>query len=226
MSYLAPSVAPARRRLGILQTSAKRSRSFHGLGLVRVSPSRLATPASVFHASHIMPYRGNPITRWLANSSTGTSSSTGTGTSTTGTGATNPAGGPPSTIDHWDAQGNPVYSVPPPGASITGYDASGNPIYSNSPAAGSVIVGYDASGNPIYANPNSLLANSGYYGSSYQPGSAGASPSTAVTVAPTTDYSTILDWFTEQTLVSGIPNWGIVAGLAIAWVWIEHKGRR
>ena len=62
--------------------------------------------------------------------------------------------GQPDAVQSYDAAGNPVYSVPPPGQSIIGYDNYGNPLYATgaaAAAAGGTIIGYDANGNPIYS---------------------------------------------------------------------------
>jgi hypothetical protein len=139
--------------------------------------------------------------------------------------------GAPSTITNYDAYGNPVYSVPPPGARVTGYDGAGNPIYggasSGSQPAGvqtSAIVGYDSYGNPIYAG--SAAASSLLTSSAADTGAAAA----PVTAAPATesDYQTVLDWLSEETLISGVPNWGVAAGGVAAFLLLQSKlsGRR
>jgi hypothetical protein len=153
----------------------------------------------------------------------------------------NPTGAP-STILDYDKYGNPVYSVPPAGQVITGYDAAGNPIWgtpgstptSSGPVtSGGVVASYDAYGNPIYTQPPAGLTITGYdaagnplYGSAgaaaatiaaAQQGAAAATPA-PTTAAPSDSYQSILDWLSESTLISGFPNWGIVAAAGLTFV--------
>lgn len=158
--------------------------------------------------------------------------------------------GAPSTIKNYDAQGNPVYSVPPPGQQVTGYDASGNPLYGASsgsvPASSllptSAITGYDAAGTPIYSStpPGQTIVSYDAYGNPIYSGSAASSSlltaaqaQAAAAAAPTADsmpaessYQSVLDWLSEQTLISGMPNWGIVAGVGLAVVFLQSRGKR
>lgn len=158
--------------------------------------------------------------------------------------------GAPSTIKNYDAQGNPVYSVPPPGQQVTGYDASGNPLYGASsgsvPASSllqtSAITGYDAAGTPIYSSapPGQTIVSYDAYGNPIYSGSAASSSlltaaqaqAAAAAAAPTADsmpaessYQSVLDWLSEQTLISGVPNWGIVAGVGLAVVFMQSRAR-
>jgi hypothetical protein len=153
----------------------------------------------------------------------------------------NPTGAP-STILDYDKYGNPVYSVPPAGQVITGYDSAGNPLWgipgsvptSSGPVtSGGVVASYDAYGNPIYTQPPAGLAITGYdasgkplYGSAgaaaatvaaAQQGAAGATPAPAPSAAPDS-YQSVLDWLSESTLISGLPNWGIVAAAGLTFV--------
>ena len=183
---------------------------------------------------------GSPATPWpQARRRTPTSS------------AVNPAGGANSVVLDYDQAGNPVYSVPPPGQSITGYDVYGNPLY-GAPANGQVITGYqnglpvygystqygapsaaaaaapadsssstpgtiigvDASGNPIYNSPPPGAVQTGVdaqgtpiYGSS----------------GDTSGYSSILNWLSGSTLISGLPNWGILAGGFAGYLLLQSK---
>jgi hypothetical protein len=128
----------------------------------------------------------------------------------------NPAGGPTSMIDSYDASGNPVYSVPPPGAIITGYDAQGTPIYNNQASYTSssqqqaLIAQYEA------------LQNAGAGGSA-----AAAPPSaTATTTTASSGYSDILDWLSENTLIAAVPNWVVAGGAGLAALWLMNRGRR
>jgi hypothetical protein len=160
--------------------------------------------------------------------------------------------GAPSTIKNYDAYGNPVYSVPPPGAQVTGYDAAGNPLYGASSGSvpssllsqTSAITSYDPAGTPIYsaAPPGQVIVSYDAYGNPIYSGSAAASslltsaaaaatPAAAASVpATSTDssgYQSILDWLSEQTLVSGFPNWGVGAALVGGFLLIQsHLGGR
>lgn len=152
--------------------------------------------------------------------------------------------GAPSTILDYDQYGNPVYSVPPPGVAVTGRDAAGNPLYgtsSGSQPAGlvqtSAITAVDAAGTPLYSSPPPGQVITGYdnYGNPIYSGSAAsaalpaASATGATAAAPATSgYQSILDWLSEQTLISGFPNWGIVAAGGAAFLLIQAKvgGRR
>lgn len=159
--------------------------------------------------------------------------------------------GAPSTIKNYDPQGNPVYSVPPPGQQVTGYDASGNPLYGASsgsvPASSlsqtSAITGYDAAGTPIYSStpPGQTIVSYDAYGNPIYSGSAASSSlltaaqaqAAAAAAAPVADsmpaessYQSVLDWLSEQTLISGMPNWGIVAGVGLAVVFLQSRGKR
>lgn len=161
--------------------------------------------------------------------------------------ALNPAGGPPSTILKYDASGNPVYSVPPPGQVVTGYDAQGTPIYGNNSATAQVVTGYDASGNPIYsssaaaqaaglqitgydAQGNPIYSSNPSTSTSALTSSGTPSTATAPAAAPAADdtsgYQSILDWLSESTLISGFPNWGIVAAAGLAVVWMQNRRGR
>jgi hypothetical protein len=148
----------------------------------------------------------------------------------TNSGNTNTTG-VPSTILSYDAYGNPVYSVPPPGGVITGRDAAGNPLY-NGASSGSVplqtstnllsnqIVGYDNYGNPIYAGSAAaagLLA---------QQSAAAAAATPAADATSSSSYQSILDWFSESTLVNGLANWEIVAGLGAVYLFIQTRRGR
>jgi hypothetical protein len=190
--------------------------------------------------------------------------------------------GQPSTILNYDADGNPVYTVPPPGQQITGYDSAGNPlyggaqsgatvlqtstiigysasgtpiygtgarqvigysatgqpIYGTSASAAGQITSYDEAGNPVYSTPPSGQTVVGYdsYGNPIYSGSAAAAsaltsaaaaaPALAPTTAPTGDYQSVLDWLSESTLISGVPNWGIAAGVGALLLVISRRGGR
>lgn len=156
--------------------------------------------------------------------------------------------GAPSTIKNYDAYGNPVYSVPPPGQQVTGYDAAGTPLYgassgsvpSNLLSQTSAITSYDPAGTPIYsaAPPGQTIVSYDAYGNPIYSGSAAASslltsaaaatPAAAAAPATESDYQTVLDWLSEETLISGFPNWGVVAAGAAGFLLLQSKlgGRR
>lgn len=53
-----------------------------------------------------------------------------------------------------------------------------------------------------------------------------AAPSVNVSNAPAapSSYQSILDWLSEETLISGFPNWGIVAAAAGAYLFLKNRG--
>ncbi len=131
--------------------------------------------------------------------------------------------GQSSTILNYDAAGNPVYSVPPTGVAITSYDASGNPIYSTPPAgnpvysvppAGVAITSYDASGNPIYSTPPACAVVTGT--------DAQGNPIYGA-AGDTSGYSSVLNWLSGSTLISGLPNWGVAAGAVAGFLLLQSK---
>lgn len=176
-------------------------------------------------------------------------------------GASSPAvntGSTPGTIESYDAEGNPVYSVPPPGQSVIGYDISGTPLY-GAPPSGTVqvgtyqglpvygysgqstagvgtgvtaesyglqsgtIVGYNSYGQPVYAGSAAAAALQAQAVAA-TPAAAGAA--TAPTTTDTSGYSDVLNWFSESTLISGVPNWMLALGVGLAVVVIQsRKGR-
>jgi len=158
--------------------------------------------------------------------------------------------GAPSTIKNYDAYGNPVYSVPPPGQQVTGFDAAGTPLYgassgsvpSNLLSQTSAITSYDPAGTPIYsaAPPGQTIVSYDAYGNPIYSGSAAASslltsaaaatPAAAAAPAAESDYQSILDWLSEETLAPslGIPNWGVGAIIVGGFLLLQSKlgGRR
>jgi hypothetical protein len=153
--------------------------------------------------------------------------------------------GAPSTIQSYDKYGNPIYTVPPPNQPVTGYDAAGNPLYaasSGSQPAGlqtSAITAYDAAGTPIYNTPppGQTVVGVDNYGNPIYSGSAAASSllTSSAAAAPTaavpateSSYQSVLDWLSESTLISGLPNWGVAAGIAAGIMLIQSRagGRR
>lgn len=112
--------------------------------------------------------------------------------------AANPPGGPPSTVLKYDAAGNPVYAVPPPGQ---------------------VVTGYDSAGNPIWGSPSAALPAAGYAAAPAQVTVEAAAPAES-------GYQAILDWLGQSTLVSGLPNWGLVAAAGVAVVMIQRRSGR
>lgn len=143
------------------------------------------------------------------------------------------------TITGYDASGNPVYSAPPAGKVVTGYDAAGNPIYGTGAAAlaapvAGTVTGYDASGNPIYSTPPAGQVVIAYdasgnpiYGA---PSTAPAAATTAGAAAPSVSvtsgdsYQSVLSWFTQSNLISGMPNWTILLGALLLLKMADKKG--
>jgi len=152
--------------------------------------------------------------------------------------------GVPSTIQSYDKYGNPIYTVPPPNQPVTSYDAAGNPLYaasSGSQPAGlqtSAITAYDAAGTPIYNTPpaGQTVVGVDSYGNPIYSGSAAASSllTSSAAAVPTaavpaeSSYQSVLDWLSESTLISGLPNWGVAAGIAAGILLIQSRagGRR
>ena len=154
--------------------------------------------------------------------------------------AVNPPGGPASTVQNYDPAGNPIYAVPPPGQVITGYDSYGTPLYGTAPPGGAIVT-YDALGNPVYATPPAGTTVVGY-DSLGNPIYSGASPGQGITptsaapvsvsvqapaaAAGSSDYQAVLDWLTQQSLISGVPNWGVAAGALVAFMLLKGKLER
>jgi hypothetical protein len=222
---------------------------------VRVGPAPVRTIAQPSDAPPPTYWGGNPPTTGpIYQPTQGNGYSTGQNWSSNGNGRKKRRGqtnvnttGAPSTIESWDQYGNPVYSVPPPGVAITGRDAAGNPLYgasSGSQPAGlvqtSAITGVDAAGTPLYSSPppGQVVVGTDNYGNPIYSGSAAsatalqaATAAGATAAAPATTasgYQSILDWLSEETLISGFPNWGVVAGGGAVFLLIQAKmgGRR
>lgn len=97
------------------------------------------------------------------------------------------------------------YIVPPGTPLNTTYaDPSGN-VWAYNPAAGKWALSITATAT----------------GSS-----AATDPSAAVAAAGESSYQSILDWLSQQTLIGGVPNWVIGAGVVFAYSWISRKGGR
>ena len=129
-----------------------------------------------------------------------------------------------------DSYGN-IWSYGASGWQISGNVSSALPV--NQPYGG-----YGAA-SPVPANyPTSLpytdtqgntwtYGASGWQMSSYGPaGAAGAASYTGGTTSITTgsSYQSILDWLSQQTLISGIPNWGIVAAAGAGVLLLKNRG--
>lgn len=158
---------------------------------------------------------------------------------------------PGQAITGYDQYGTPLYGAPPAGLTVTGmqngvpvygsqslspygavvssYDQYGTPIYST-PPAGQTIIAYDPLNNPIYGVPGEVSPNSyalpGGGISTAAPSAGGGAPATAAPASGGTDYSSILDWLSQETLISGIPNWGIAAALAGGFLFLQSRGKR
>lgn len=158
------------------------------------------------------------------------------------------ATGAPSTIQSYDAAGNPVYAVPPAGQAITGYDQYGNPIYGGAASAstfGPAAYGYGA-GSALQTSATAATAgatagfptnptNGQTYvdssGNTWTYSSASgwqetAAASTAAAATDTSGYQSILDWLSESTLISGFPNWGVAAVVGLGAVWLMNRQSR
>ena len=57
-------------------------------------------------------------------------------------------------------------------------------------------------------------------------GSSAAVPAAADTTASSDGYQSILDWLSEQTLISGMPNWVIAGGGVLAGIWLMNRGKK
>jgi hypothetical protein len=212
---------------------------------LRVSPTPSAPAGSFWGNNPITsgPYNGGSSTQQSSGQSWRTQRQQLNNTLVNTTGA-------PSTIKNYDAEGNPVYAVPPPGQQVTGYDASGNPLYGTSsgsvPASSllqtSAITGYDGAGTPIYSSapPGQTIVSYDAYGNPIYSGSAASSSlltaeqaQAAAAAAPVasampavSSYQSVLDWLSESTLISSLPNWGVVAGMGLAVVFMQSRGKR
>lgn len=80
---------------------------------------------------------------------------------------------------------------------------------------------YGASGWQVTGNVSSALTSGGG-------GSAAAAPSVTVSQPTVSPYQSVLDWLSQETLVTGVPNWGIVAAAAVGLVLLKNRngGRR
>lgn len=115
------------------------------------------------------------------------------------------------------------------------YGASGWQITGN---ASSVLPASPVS--PVPANyPTSLpytdrqgntwtYGTSGWQTSSYgsSAGGGGSYTGGTTTVSTSSGYQSVLDWLSQQTLISGIPNWGIVAAAGAAVLLLKNRGGR
>ncbi len=114
---------------------------------------------------------------------------------------------------------NPVPSGYPTSSTYT--DASGNVWAYN----GSAWVNYGTSSNA--ANQAALVANANAQ-AAFASGASTTSPApVSVTTSTETGYQSILDWLSESTLISGIPNWVMAAGAGLlALKLAQSKGKR
>jgi hypothetical protein len=244
---------PRLRGLGVLPSANPRIRQFG-----RPSASILPPATPISTGTSVSPTSANP---WQSSGGWQGQGQQGTGGrrrranwQTQGQPAQNApvnTTGAPSTILNYDAAGNPVYSVPPPGQAVTGYDQYGNPIYGGQASASTVsanpyqsygvapvapsmaaapgsVIGTDASGNPIYSSPPTglVVVGTDAQGNPIY-GAASAASTTAAASTDTSGYSDILNWLSESTLISGFPNWGVAAVIGGIFVWaMNRQGRR
>jgi hypothetical protein len=114
----------------------------------------------------------------------------------------------------------------------------GNPTYANGPAyyypGTPVPQGYptnqpyvDPSGNQwIYQNGQWVNTGSQYSTTTSTIAPTGE-PASVMTPAPTSSYQSILDWLTQQTLIAGVPNWILAAGVTlVAFKFSSPSGRK
>lgn len=128
--------------------------------------------------------------------------------------------GQPSTVSNYDADGNPIYAVPPAGQVIVGHDSVGTPIYGPATNSNQLVPGTGMTS----AEYSAYLAQQQAAAAAGASGSAGNTSSPTTTVDTGTDpYSSIVDWFNSETLISGIPNFWIVGGGAFLWLLISKK---
>lgn len=121
--------------------------------------------------------------------------------------------------------------------SVVGSSSGAGGFYAGTP----VPIGYptnqayvDAYGNTwTYSSVSGTwVESSAYYSAltaatsgSANPG-GGSSSSTTIQQAPASETQSLLDWFSEQTLISGIPNWMIAAVAGFAALKITQRGKR
>lgn len=91
-------------------------------------------------------------------------------------------------------------------------------------ATSPVPAGYPTSSAYTDANGNIWTWNGSQWAISGSVQTGGAitptTPPVSVTVTPTstdTGYQAVLDWLTQQTLISSLPNWLVLAGGALAY---------
>jgi hypothetical protein len=57
-------------------------------------------------------------------------------------------------------------------------------------------------------------------------GSAVPASTNGSTAAPEGDTQSLLDWLSQSTLISGVPNWGVAAVGGLAALWIMNRGKK
>lgn len=108
-------------------------------------------------------------------------------------GAASPSTAYGSTVENWDASGNPVYAVAPAGESVIGYDAQSNPVY----GPGSALAAPAASASPGTTTVDTSA--SGYQS--------------------ILDWFTD----PNQELISGVQNWMIVVAAGGVWLFLSRR---
>ena len=106
----------------------------------------------------------------------------------------------------------PVILPQPPPVTAPSSSVASSPVPSNFPKSGAYT---DGNGN-IWTWDGKQWAISGSVATGGAITSASPSSPVNVTVSPANDsgYQTILDWLTQQTLISGVPNW-VIGGAAV-----------
>lgn len=121
----------------------------------------------------------------------------------------------------WLNQGKP-YNVNAP----TAVTASQSPVPAGYPTSAAYT---DSTGNVWTWNGSTWIISGSVYSGGQLTSTAGVTPPVSVNVSPSAavdSYQTILDWLTQQTLITGVPNWLIAAGVGIVGYKVLGKGGR
>jgi len=88
------------------------------------------------------------------------------------------------------------------------------------PATATGATQIDGQGNTWTYNGSTWQLTTAASSSSLPAGTVSSVAPTAAAPADASGYSTILDWFTQSTLISGVPNWAMAlgAGLLVAHI--------
>lgn len=115
----------------------------------------------------------------------------------------------------------PVSYAPTPTPSVTSPVPSTQPL--NQPYTDSYgnVWTYGPSGWQITGNVASALPVSSPAGAVGAPSYTGGT----TTVNTGSGYQSVLDWLSEQTLISGIPNWGVAGAAAALLLVLKNRGQ-